>query len=148
MSEPTPPVASSILEDYRPMPVPEWRAPRQRYWLHALLLLATCFTTLVVGARMQYNFAHSQPVFSLDDSAAIVPGKLDVFASGAAAAGSAIRRHADADFAGARDGALSLLRALRSVGDAAVFYSCANANWDFRRVHSDPVADSVAHGVV
>jgi Zn-dependent protease len=51
------------------MPVPEWRAPRQRYWLHALLLLATCFTTLVVGARMQYNFAHSQPVFSLDDSA-------------------------------------------------------------------------------
>jgi hypothetical protein len=39
------------------MPVPEWRAPRQRYWLHALLLLATCFTTLVVGARMQYNFA-------------------------------------------------------------------------------------------
>ena len=69
MSEPTPPVASPILEDYRPMPVPEWRAPRQRYWLHALLLLATCFTTLVVGARMQYNFAHSQPVFSLDDSA-------------------------------------------------------------------------------
>jgi membrane-associated protease RseP (regulator of RpoE activity) len=68
MSEPTPPVASPILEDYRPMPVPEWRPPRQRYWLHALLLLATCFTTLVVGARMQYNFAHNQPVFSLDDS--------------------------------------------------------------------------------
>jgi membrane-associated protease RseP (regulator of RpoE activity) len=50
--------------------MPEWRAPRQRYWLHALLLLLTCFTTLVVGARMQYNFAHSQSVFSLDDSAA------------------------------------------------------------------------------
>jgi membrane-associated protease RseP (regulator of RpoE activity) len=69
MSDPTPPVTSPILEDYRPMPVPEWRAPRQRYWLHALLLLATCFTTLVTGARMQYNFAHNQPVFSLDDSA-------------------------------------------------------------------------------
>ena len=44
MSEPTPPVASSTLEYYRPMPVPEPPAPRQRYWLHALLLLATCFT--------------------------------------------------------------------------------------------------------
>jgi membrane-associated protease RseP (regulator of RpoE activity) len=70
MSEPTPHIASSTLEYYRPTPLPERRAPRQRYWLHALLLLLTCFTTLVVGARMQYNFAHSQPVFSLDDAAA------------------------------------------------------------------------------
>jgi membrane-associated protease RseP (regulator of RpoE activity) len=46
------------------------RQPGQRYWLHTLLLLATCFTTLVVGARMQYNFAHNQPVFLLDDGAA------------------------------------------------------------------------------
>ena len=52
------------------MPVRQRRAPRQRYWLHALLLLLTCFTTLVVGARMEFNFAHGQPVFSLDDSAA------------------------------------------------------------------------------
>jgi membrane-associated protease RseP (regulator of RpoE activity) len=50
--------------------MPERRVPRQRYWLHAVLLLATCFTTLVTGARMQFNFAHGQPVFSLDDSAA------------------------------------------------------------------------------
>ena len=64
MSEPTPPVASSTLEYYRPMPVPEPRAPRQRYWLHALLLLATCFTTLVIGARMQYNFEHNRPALS------------------------------------------------------------------------------------
>ncbi|MGA8212869.1 MAG: site-2 protease family protein, partial [Candidatus Sulfotelmatobacter sp.] len=70
MSEPTPPVASSTLEYYRPMPVYAARQPRQRYWLHALLLLLTGFTTLVVGARMQYNFLHSQPVFSMDDSAA------------------------------------------------------------------------------
>jgi membrane-associated protease RseP (regulator of RpoE activity) len=40
---------------------------RQRYWLHGLLLLATIFTTLVVGARMQYNFQHNQPTFSLND---------------------------------------------------------------------------------
>ena len=63
MSEPTPPVASSTLQYYRPMPVYAARQPRQRYWLNALLLLLTCFTTLVVGACMQYNFAHDQSVF-------------------------------------------------------------------------------------
>jgi membrane-associated protease RseP (regulator of RpoE activity) len=52
------------------MPVYAARQPRQRYWLNALLLLLTCFTTLVVGARMQYDFAHGQSVFSMDDSAA------------------------------------------------------------------------------
>ena len=74
MSEPTPPTVSSTLEYYRPIPVPQRRAPRQRYWLHALLLLATCFTTLVTGARMQYNFAHNLPALSLsDDSAPFFP---------------------------------------------------------------------------
>ena len=68
MSEHTPPVTSATLEDYRPMPVPEWRPPRQRYWLHALLLLATCFSTLVVGARMQHNFALGRPAFLIDGS--------------------------------------------------------------------------------
>ncbi len=68
MSEPTPPVTSATLEDYRPMPMPEWRPPRQRYWLHALLLLATCFSTLVVGARMQHNFALGRPAFFIDGS--------------------------------------------------------------------------------
>jgi membrane-associated protease RseP (regulator of RpoE activity) len=67
MSEPTPPVASSTLEYYRPMPTPELRVPRPRYWLHVLLLLATCFTTLVMGARMEYNFEHDRPALSLSD---------------------------------------------------------------------------------
>jgi membrane-associated protease RseP (regulator of RpoE activity) len=49
------------------MPVYAARQPRQRYWLHALLLLATCFTTLVMGARMQYNFQNGQPALSLED---------------------------------------------------------------------------------
>jgi membrane-associated protease RseP (regulator of RpoE activity) len=49
------------------MPMPAPRAPRQRYWLHVLLLLATCFTTLVTGARMQYNFQHNRPALSLSD---------------------------------------------------------------------------------
>jgi Peptidase family M50 len=67
MSESTPPTVSSTLEYYRPLP--EWAPslPKARYWLHVLLLLATCFTTLVMGARMQYNFAHNLPVFSFND---------------------------------------------------------------------------------
>jgi membrane-associated protease RseP (regulator of RpoE activity) len=68
MSEPTPPIPSSTIEYYRPMPVYAAREPRQRYWLHALLLLLTCFTTLVVGAHMQHNFALGRPAFLLDDS--------------------------------------------------------------------------------
>jgi hypothetical protein len=67
MPEPTPPAAPSTVEYYRPMPMPAPRAPRQRYWLHVLLLLATCFTTLVTGARMQYNFQHNRPALSLSD---------------------------------------------------------------------------------
>ena len=52
-------------------PLPLWTArPRERYWLHALLLLLTCFTTLVVGARMQYNFERNLPLFSLEGGAA------------------------------------------------------------------------------
>ena len=41
--------------------------PQQRYWLHALLFVLTVFTTLVMGARMQYNFEHGQSVFSFND---------------------------------------------------------------------------------
>jgi len=41
--------------------------PRQRYWLHILLFLLTVFTTLVVGSRMEYNFLHGRPGFSLAD---------------------------------------------------------------------------------
>jgi hypothetical protein len=49
--------------------MPEWAPspPKPRYWLHALLLLLTCFTTLVMGARMQYNFQHNRPALSLSD---------------------------------------------------------------------------------
>ena len=70
MSEPTSPIPTSTLEYYHALPQPMGRPPRERYWLHALLLLATCFTTLVTGARMQYNFAHNLPALSLSDDAA------------------------------------------------------------------------------
>src|ERR1700693_330197 len=67
MSETPLPSVSSTVEYYRPLP--EWvpSPPKQRYWLHLLLLLATCFTTLVMGARMQYNFQHDRPALSFSD---------------------------------------------------------------------------------
>jgi membrane-associated protease RseP (regulator of RpoE activity) len=67
MSEIIPPASSSTAEYYRPMEIVYVPRPKQRYWLHALLLLATIFTTLVVGARMEFNFQHDQPAFSLND---------------------------------------------------------------------------------
>ena len=67
MSEPVPPMESSTAEYYQPLPVRVPHAPRQRYWLHCLLFLLTCFTTLIMGARMQYYFAHNQPAVSLGD---------------------------------------------------------------------------------
>ena len=67
MSDPTPPILSSTTEYYRPVAVYAAPPPRPRYWLHALLLVATCFTTLVMGARMQYNFVHGQPALSFSD---------------------------------------------------------------------------------
>ena len=63
MSEPFPSIPSSTLDYHLALPAPEGPPPRPRYWLHGLLLLATCFTTLVVGARLQFNFLHNQPPF-------------------------------------------------------------------------------------
>jgi Zn-dependent protease len=48
--------------------------PRQRWWLYGLFFVLTLFSTMVVGARMQDNFAHQRPVFSLnDDSLSLFP---------------------------------------------------------------------------
>src|SRR5580692_7717982 len=67
MSEPNSPIPSSTLEYYHPLPLPEGAPPRPRYWIYALLLIATCFTTLVVGARMEFNFLHNLPPFVTGD---------------------------------------------------------------------------------
>jgi membrane-associated protease RseP (regulator of RpoE activity) len=64
MSEPSPPIPASTFEYYRPLPEPQGPPPHERYWLHALLLLATAFTTLVVGARMEFNFLLNLPPFA------------------------------------------------------------------------------------
>jgi len=47
-------------------PPPPYTPPKRRLWLHILLLLATLFTTTLVGAHMQYNFGHNLPFFDID----------------------------------------------------------------------------------
>jgi membrane-associated protease RseP (regulator of RpoE activity) len=60
MSEPNYSLPTSTLEYVQSLPRPE-RPPRERLWLHVLLFVATCFTTLVVGARMEFDFLHNLP---------------------------------------------------------------------------------------
>jgi len=60
----------------QPLPDPQIDPPhrvfvivpqRRPYWLHALLFVLTVFTTLIVGARLQYQFANGLPLFVQDD---------------------------------------------------------------------------------
>lgn len=67
MSEPNSPISSSTLQSYHALPLPEGTPPRPRYWIHALLLVVTCFTTLIVGARLEFNFLHDLPPFAAGD---------------------------------------------------------------------------------
>jgi membrane-associated protease RseP (regulator of RpoE activity) len=46
--------------------VPYLPRRRRKYWIHVVLLLLTFFTTLVVGARLQWNFTHGLPPFDMD----------------------------------------------------------------------------------
>jgi len=67
MSEPTPALSKSTLVYYAPVHVLTPR-PKQRYWLHGILLLTTIFTTLVVGSHMQHNFQQGLSPLSVEDS--------------------------------------------------------------------------------
>src|SRR6266853_627504 len=77
MSEPASPFPTALERE----PQPEsgvWviPPPRQRWWLHILLLAATFLSTLVVGARIYANFAAQQPAFSFnDDSIPLFPAE-------------------------------------------------------------------------
>ncbi len=62
MSDLTPPPLSPAAE-YLPAETYVVPRPNQRYWLHSLLFLATVFTTLVVGAKMEFDFLHNIPPF-------------------------------------------------------------------------------------
>lgn len=59
--------------------VPEQRRPRERYWLHALLLFLTLITTSAVGARLSYNFHQNRPVFLEDDLVQVLSGIAHAF---------------------------------------------------------------------
>jgi Zn-dependent protease len=68
MSDPTSPFSPAL--EWKQQPQPQvWiiGPPRQRWWLYGLFLLLTMFSTMVVGARMEFNFLHQQSVFSLND---------------------------------------------------------------------------------
>jgi membrane-associated protease RseP (regulator of RpoE activity) len=67
MSEPNPSISIPIIEFHQELPPPEGPPPREHYWLHGLLLIATCFTTLIVGAKMQFYFVHNLPPFAAGD---------------------------------------------------------------------------------
>jgi hypothetical protein len=68
MSEPVSSFSAALEWDQQRQPT-AWviRPPRQRWWLHILLLAATFLSTLVVGARIYANFTLHQPVFSFSD---------------------------------------------------------------------------------
>ncbi|HEY1263564.1 MAG TPA: site-2 protease family protein [Terriglobales bacterium] len=61
--------ASSVTPAGFPAPIEVFvvQPPRPRYWLHALLLAATFFTMLVVGAHMEFNFRHGVSAFAQSD---------------------------------------------------------------------------------
>jgi membrane-associated protease RseP (regulator of RpoE activity) len=71
MSEINTPISSSTLEYYQELTTPQKSPLRQRIWIHALLLVATIFTTLVVGARMEFNFLNNLPPFAFGNE--IIP---------------------------------------------------------------------------
>ena len=71
MSDPTPALPRSTIEYYAPMPVVLAPRRRQRYWLHALLLVATFFTTLVVGSHFEYNYQHQRAALEDEDDSYI-----------------------------------------------------------------------------
>jgi membrane-associated protease RseP (regulator of RpoE activity) len=54
------------FEPVEPLRHSVYRPPRQRLWLHFILLLLTLFTTTLVGAHMQFNFSHNLPFFDIE----------------------------------------------------------------------------------
>jgi membrane-associated protease RseP (regulator of RpoE activity) len=63
MADPFPP-AGPVYDVATPPEVIVVRPRRPKYWLHALLFVLTFLTTLIVGARLQYNFMRGEPAFA------------------------------------------------------------------------------------
>jgi membrane-associated protease RseP (regulator of RpoE activity) len=62
MSDSTPPL-SSTSELLPPLEVYVVTPTRKHLWINLLLLAATIFSTLLVGARLEYSFLHNLPIF-------------------------------------------------------------------------------------
>ena len=76
MSDLTPSLPAPPAE-YLPAEVYVVQPPNPRYWLHILLFVATIFTTLVVGAKMEFDFLNNAAaVCSWRRSPAAVSGGL------------------------------------------------------------------------
>jgi Zn-dependent protease len=74
MSDPTP--TFPVLAPDRPLNAPPqevWviERPQPRWWLYVLFFLLTLFSTTIVGAGLEYNYLHRQPMFSLADDAEV-----------------------------------------------------------------------------
>jgi hypothetical protein len=72
MSEPIPSLSTPAAEYDPPVQVWVTRPPKQRYWLHGLLLLLTIFTTLVVGSHFESNYRDHQPPLA-DEGDSVIP---------------------------------------------------------------------------
>jgi membrane-associated protease RseP (regulator of RpoE activity) len=65
---PPPPFEYQVFDpERREINVVMVHPPKKRYWLHALLFLATAVSTLSIGARLQYDFNRNVFPFSDDD---------------------------------------------------------------------------------
>jgi Zn-dependent protease len=72
MSHSYPPIPAS-LETQHPHEVWIIQPSRRRLWLHIVLLLGTFVSTMAVGSRIQSNFEHRQPTFSLSADSPFFP---------------------------------------------------------------------------
>ena len=63
MSDQTPPLSYTLETSRYPQVFTVAKPARRPYWLHALLLLVTFGTTLVVGAQIAFNYHHRLPAF-------------------------------------------------------------------------------------
>lgn len=67
MSDPTPPLSYTLETARYPQVFTVSRPVHRRYWLHALLLVLTFATTLIVGAQLAFNWSHRLPAFDFGD---------------------------------------------------------------------------------
>lgn len=63
MSDPTPPISYPLEASSYPQVFTVARPARRRYWVHALLLLTTFATTLIVGTQIAFNYRNGLPAF-------------------------------------------------------------------------------------